>query len=253
MRSSSRFLLGRSSLLLFSSSTPTRNQHHAARIKYWPQKRSIPENFCFTAEQKYRAKSIPRDTGKIPKDFVLSMLYRHQPCVVSYLWSFCSADPRVVLDGKKHLREVLQQLRAEGYVSFEKNFHTQEWEAHLTRERYDDVRSMIKSTLFAAEKREEKNLLPLSKISLNTELKNPSVEALSASDKEDHLAKLEKQLALTTQKLTQYQFVEMDYVPYTDLNGKVKFMWWYETSSLSPQESMVLLDSDEKASKLEAN
>lgn len=253
MRCSSRFLLGRSSLLFFSSSTATRDHQHGARIKYWPLKRNIPENFCFTAEQRYRATSIPRDTGKIPKDFVLSMLYRHQPCVVSCLWSFCVSDPRIVLDGKKHLREVLQQLRAEGYVTFEKNFHTREWEAHLTRERYDDVRSIVKSALFAAEQREEKKLLSPSKSSLNTELINPSVEALNASEKEDHLAKLEKQLALTTKKLSQHQFVEMDYVPYTDLNGKVKFMWWYETSSLSPQESMGLLDIDENAPKLETN
>lgn len=221
-------------------------------MKHWPQKRRIPENFSFTSEQRYRAKSIPRDTGKIPKDFVLSILYRHQPCVVSHLWSLCAADPRIVLDSKKHLREVLQQLRSEGYVTFEKNLHSQEWESHLTRERYNDVRKIVKSALFSTGSTKEQNISPTAESSFDTVSLDVSTNALSTTERVAELKKLEEQLAQTTKNLAKYQFTEIDYLPYTDLNGKVKFMWWYETSSIPPAESMGLL-SDEAAPKLEEN
>lgn len=252
MRPSSLLLIRKNAVRLLPSSVGGAEYHRPSRMKHWPRKREIPENFAFTPEQRYRAKSIPRDTGKIPKDFVLSILYRHQPCEVSDLWSFCLADPRIVLDGKRHLREVLQQLRAEGYVTFEKNLHSQKWEGHLTRERYEDVRRIVKSALFSVESSDEASFPPAIESSLNTEAVDTPLESLSASEKAVQLETLEKELALTTQKLAKYQFVEIDYLPYTDLNGKVKFMWWYETSSLPPQEATGLLE-EETTPKLEGN
>lgn len=212
-------------------------KYFAARIKNWPAQ-NIPSNFSFTSEQIFKAKFIPRDTGKIPKEFVLSVLYRHQPCEVSELWSFCARDPRIVLDSKKHLRDVLQEMRSEGYITFEKNTHSHQWECHLTRERHKEVRELVlNSTCSIGES---------SEYPAQADLLKEEEEELSTEKKAHRLRELEKKLEKSTRALHQFQNIESDYLPYTDLNGKVNFMWWYETVDVSDKRKVELPIDNEK-------
>lgn len=236
----------RSVSLLFQSGvhTPHGTRYNAARIKNWPLQ-NIPSNFAFTTEQKMRAKFIPRDTGKIPRDFVLSVLYRHQPCEVSALWNYCSSDPRVVLDSKKHLRDVLQQMRSEGFINFEKNLNSQVWECYLTREKYEYVRNLVRSNSSLHATADAENSIAGT---LTNEMSQTDNITLTPKSEEEHpttpivdlqgkMLQLEHELAETTKQLSKYQHVEADYLPYTDLNGKVNFMWWYETTDCATESS----------------
>lgn len=217
---------------------PHNTAYHAARLKHWPRQK-IPQNFNFLTEQKFKAKAIPRDTGKIPRDFVLSVLYRHQPCNVHELWDLCAMDPKMVLDSKRHLRLVLQQIRAEGFLVFEKNLETQHWECHLTRERYQEVRLLVvdsAGTKMEGEELEDAGAFP------EEELRE-KISSMSLKEKEEYLHSLEKRLAETTAELRKYQQVTADYLPYTDLNGKVHFMWWYEVEDANGKTALPHADS----------
>lgn len=200
----------------------------AAKMKHWPTQ-SIPENFAFLDEQRYRSKAMPRDTGKIPRDFVLSVLYRHQPCEVSQLWGHCVADPQIVLDSKRHLREVLQQARAEGFVAFEQDAGTQAWLCTLTRERFEDVRAIVAAKTEAAEQYAGLR----GAAAAETADIAARFHEMDEQTKEKHRKLLQEEVRQTTQRLRRFQRTEIDYLPYTDLNGRVNFMWWYESSDVT--------------------
>ncbi|CCW67924.1 unnamed protein product [Phytomonas sp. Hart1] len=197
--------------------------YNAAKMKHWPSQK-VPENFAFTPEQRLKAKALPRDTGAIPKAFVLSVLYRHQPCEVGALWGHCVEDPQIVLDSKLHLREVLQQARSEGFISFEMDPITHHWLCHLTRERYEEVRSLVVTRNSGIEQGLKQR--PAADETANL---SRGFEAMDQETKKRHLERLTEQIAEVATHLRHFQRTEIDYLPYTDLNGKVNFMWWYET------------------------
>lgn len=204
--------------------TPRGVAYRGARMRQWPVQK-IPDNFEFTEEQRFRAKSIPRDVGKIPRDFVLSVLYRHQPCEVAGLWEHCANDPGVVLDSKRHLREVLKQAREEGFITFERDTVSNEWLCFLARERYEEVRQIAAARAEASEV--HSGLRGVS--ATETSAYAGRFREMNETAKSEHARRLEEEVAATTRHLRSFQRKEIDYLPYTDLNGKVNFMWWYET------------------------
>ncbi|CBZ28684.1 conserved hypothetical protein [Leishmania mexicana MHOM/GT/2001/U1103] len=205
--------------------TPHGSRYNAARMKNWPVQ-EVAQNFNFTNEQRFKAKTMPRDTGKIPRDFLLSVLYRNQPCEVGSLWEHCLNDPQIVLDSKRHLRDVLQQARAEGFVSFEKDAVTDRWVCHLTRERFEEVRALVGARAEAQDLYSGLRGASATETSAYSE----SFREMNEDTKREHLRLLSEQVTDTTTHIRKFQRMEMDYLPYTDLNGKVNFMWWYEMS-----------------------
>lgn len=208
-------------------------KYNAARMKSWPQQ-EVPANFKFTEEQRFRTKAMPRDTGKIARDFLLSVLYRHQPCEVSTLWEHCMADPQIVLDSKKHLRDVLQQARSEGFVSFEQEPVSRRWVCHLARERYEEVRSIVSAKMEATEQYSGMR----GAAATETADFSAAFQDMNEETKREHLKVLTEQVSETSQHLRKFQKTEIDYLPYTDLNGKVNFMWWYETVDAKENASL---------------
>lgn len=215
-----------------------------AKIKNWPEQK-IPDDFRFTDEQRFRLKAMPRDIGRIPRDFVLSVVYQNQPCEVDKLWDMCSTDPRCVLDSKRHLRAVLKQAREEGWITFEKSQDVaaseSQWTCVLTRERFSEVKQIISGHVEAS---------ATSGVGLRGANLAETTEALQAfkemneDAKATHLRLLKEQVKLTTERLRRFQRTEVDYLPYTDLNGKVQFMWWYETRDQTAPASETLPESD---------
>lgn len=219
--------------------TPKGQQvYNAAKMKNWPEQK-IPPNFNFTAEQRFRVKAMPRDIGRIPRDFVLSVLYRHQPCPVDGLWDLCSADPAAVLDSKRHLREVLKQAREEGFVTFDKN-ERDEWTCTLCRERYEEVRRIVNHR---NETGATMSSLRGSSVAETSEY-SQTFQEMNDEARAEHLKLLQEQVALTSEKLRKFQKTEIDYLPYTDLNGKVNFMWWYESRDQSAKAGDSLPESE---------
>lgn len=203
---------------------PRGTSYNGAKVKNWPEQ-TIPENFQFREEQKFKLRPMPRDTGKIPRDFVLSVLYRQQPCPVDQLWQKCAEDASCVLDSKRHLRDVLKAAREEGFLTFERGAQPGEWTCSIARERFQEVRAMV---LQKVENMPGQMQSMRGSSATDTAAFAEAFRELNDEAKAEHLRKLTAEVAATTEKLKSFQRMEMDYLPYTDLNGKVQFMWWYE-------------------------
>lgn len=237
-----------------------------ARFKAWPQQK-VPANFSLLPEQRWSMLPIQRDTGKVPRNFVLKILYFQQPCAVEQLWRLCTQDSECVLDSKRHLREVLKQCRDEGFVTFSKETTssseasagaavaggsaggavgaaTTSWTCTLTRERFEEVRAMV-------------NMLPDSAGSaMSAGMRGDAASGTSDSaevfrglddaEKVKHLEQLRAQTEAANQLLSAFQRIEIDYLPYTDLHGKVNTMYWYDSVDQAPK----LADKEGKDEKL---
>ena len=204
---------------------PRGTNYQGARMKHWPTT-PPPKNLNLTREQRLRMEALPRDVGMIPRDFVLNVLYLNQPCEVDKLWEMCTEDPTSVMESKRHLRAVLKQCREEGFVYFERDTGTDGWICLLTRERFEEVRAMAKT---AAE-----NATPASVSVLRgsavaeTAAIAEKFESFDEETQKKHAAELAEAVKATNEAVRKYQRTEIDYLPYTDINGKVNFMWWYD-------------------------
>lgn len=216
--------------------TPHSVSYNGAKMKHWPEQ-EIPADFRFTPEQRFTLRAMPRDTGRIPRNYVLGVLYRNQPADVQSLWEHCCADPATVLDSKRHLREVLKQARSEGFIHFERAGGSDEgeWMCLITRERYEEVKGMVSMEPSAA----LEGGVMKGEAANDTEAYAKEFSTMNRDEKEIHLSKLREQVGLTSGKLREHTRTEVDYLPYTDLNGKVNFMWWYETKSGAPSSPRI--------------
>lgn len=217
-----------------------------ARFKRWPRQQ-LPHNLAFLPEQKWTMKPLPRDTGKIPRDFVLTVIYKMQPVNVADLWDLCTCEAGCVLDSKRHLRAVLKQAREEGWLLFEKDAAADAWICSLTRERFEEVRSMAQQD--AATQTAAHAGLRGQAAEQTTE-NSSAFEHMTVDEKRQHLAQLQTALRSSNERVERFQRTEVDYLPYTTLHGKVDFMWWYESKDVSNTAPGGGADSAEGATAL---
>lgn len=204
---------------------PFGTAYPGAKMKHWPRQQ-LPTNLKLRPEDRLRMSAIPRDVGRIPRDFVLNVLYHNHPCEVEKIWDLCVRDPTVVLDSKRQLRALLRQCRDEGFVSFERAAENDGWVCVLTRERFAEVRDLATA---AAQKAVPTNVSVLRGSAMaETTAGMASYESMDLEARERHLAALAAAVEETSATARKFQRAEVDYLPFTDLNGKVGFMWWYD-------------------------
>jgi hypothetical protein len=205
--------------------------YRGARMRTWPRQQ-LPHNLSFLPEQRWAMKPIPRDIGRVPRDFVLSVVYKAQPVNVGELWDLCTGEAGCVLDSKRHLREVLKQAREEGFLVFEKDVGANTWVCSLARERFEEVRTIV-ITDSANQTAAQAGLR--GRAAERTTESSTAFEAMDATDKVTHVAQLRDALRASNQRVERFQRTEVDYLPFTTLNGKVDFMWWYESRDVSAE------------------
>lgn len=239
-----------------------------ASMKNWP-KQQIPQNFNMLQEQRRKGRMFPRDVGRVPRDFVLRVLFTEQPVPVEDLWSACNSDSECVLEGKNHLRQILKQCRDEGFLVFEKqsvdingmcvgqqvsrqykrsNETVEKWCCVLTRERYADcqeIASMSQQNTESNASAEDLGLQGDAAVSTDSS-RQEAMDTLSSSGgagfssaKHHHVQQLLKAISMTKTPLRKYERYTIDYLPYTDANGRVSTMWWYETEEKKDAEMML--------------
>jgi len=159
-------------------------------------------------------------------EFVLAILYYNQPVQIKNLWDLCRSIPLVPLDSRRHLRQVIHQARLEGWIHFEKTDRI--WMAYPTRERYNELKTTVcewreKWLKQQGSKNYNKNM-PCGDTLLSF------ANRLPASDTDVHYDRIGEQLNRIKPMLNKHEHTKIAYLPYTDPNGKVNFMWWYDSA-----------------------
>ena len=125
---------------------------------------------------------------------------------------------------------MLKQAREEGYLVFEKDEGADNWTCTLTRERFEEVRSMVQED--SATQTAAHAGLRGKAADKTTEL-GAAFRQMTREEKTEHLSQLREALRASNERVEEYQRTEAEYLPYTTLNGRVEFMWWYESRDVS--------------------
>ncbi|CCW59835.1 unnamed protein product [Phytomonas sp. EM1] len=88
-------------------------------------------------------KAIPRDLGDLPRNYVLKLLYFHQPIRLIDFWEVCKQQDDVPLDSAKHLRLVLKIAKLQKWVYAEKNQTNNLYYYYIHQSRMHEVKDMI--------------------------------------------------------------------------------------------------------------
>eukprot|EP00760_Papus_ankaliazontas_P020906 PhM_4_TR18607/c0_g1_i1/m.30928 len=222
----------------------------AAKIAGHPESIQVPKNFRWH-DPLMEQVPLPRGTCAEPLYFVLSVIYYNQPCRMAQLWSLCSQVPFVPLDSRRHLRQVVHQARHEGWVFFEKNAETHQWYVYPTRERHEELKVLVRGWREAWMQRvaagsggsEPANVAE--RTQSTTAPANAAFQNMSPQDRVAHMEKVQEQLFALQTKLAKHERTSMDYLPYTDPNGRVHFMWWYDTTGTRSKARELGMDDDD--------
>ena len=213
----------------------------AAKLKHHPDIIKVPDNFRWHRHI-FDHVALPRGTSGKPMNFVLSVLFYNQPCRLDSLWTKCLEVPGIPLDSRRHLRQVTHQARMEGWIYFEKKEDTH-WYVYFAPDRYEEVKFLVNSwrqdwiesigdsAKHAASSKEVVN-----------------VDSEKAEAKKEHMDHIRQALVDANKRLGDHERTTIDYLPYTDPNGKVNFMWWYEMAVGSQTKSVEAVEDEPRRS-----
>ena len=148
----------------------------------------------------------------------------------------------IPLDSRRHLRQVIHQARMEGWIYFEKK--EEHWYVYFCQDRYEEAKYLVSKW------RTDwiKNISG-----------NPHQSTITGSlgklsdakpvDKLEHMKRMREALVEANKKLSAFERTTIDYLPYTDPNGKVNFMWWYESAIKSENKGSNTLDAPSEPRK----
>ncbi|KAG8347547.1 hypothetical protein ERJ75_001027200 [Trypanosoma vivax] len=169
-------------------------------------------------------KSIPRDLGEIPRNYVLKLLFFHQPARLVDLWTICKEYDDVPLDSAKHLRLVLKIAKLQRWVYAEKNQTNNLYYYYIHQSRMREVQEMVRVS--DIRKREEESL----------QVENEQA-LLREKQQRDQVALDEKIVALQNiliSNIAQIREFDPAYVcekQYVTEGGVVNVVWGFEANT----------------------
>lgn len=114
---------------------------------------NIRELFKKPLEQN-NIKAVPRDLGELPRNYVVKLLFFHQPVRLLDLWEICKQHDDVPLDSARHLRLVMKIAKVQKWVYAEKNQSNNMYYFYVHQSRTHEVQQMVRQDEIAKRERE---------------------------------------------------------------------------------------------------
>ncbi|EKG01699.1 hypothetical protein TCSYLVIO_007299 [Trypanosoma cruzi] len=168
-------------------------------------------------------KAIPRDLGEIPRNYVIKLLFFHQPIRLVDLWSVCKEHDDVPLDSAKHLRLVLKIAKLQRWVYAEKNQTNNLYYYYIHQSRVREVQEMVRAD--EVRKKEKESLEAVEAEKLRREEDENRRMAL-----DDKILALQSILISNVAQIQQFDPAFVQAKPYVTEGGAVNVAWgWHGT------------------------
>ncbi|RNF25600.1 uncharacterized protein Tco025E_02096 [Trypanosoma conorhini] len=168
-------------------------------------------------------KAIPRDLGEIPRNYVLKLLFFHQPIRLVDLWSVCKEHDDVPLDSAKHLRLVLKIAKLQRWVYAEKNQTNNLFYYYIHQSRVREVQEMVRAD--EVRKKEEESLQAVEAENLRREENERRRTAL-----DEKILVLQNLLVSNVAQIQQFDPAFVQAKPYVTEAGAVNVAWGWHGS-----------------------
>ncbi|RHW74249.1 hypothetical protein DPX39_010017200 [Trypanosoma brucei equiperdum] len=163
-------------------------------------------------------KAIPRDLGEIPRDYVLRLLFFHQPIRLVDLWTICKEHDDVPLDSAKHLRLVLKIAKLQRWVYAEKNQTNNLYYYYVHQSRMQEVQQMVRAS--EVRKKEQESLREIEAEKLRMEEQERRKVAL-----DENIVALQNALVSNIAQIQEFDPGFARSKPYVTESGAVNVGW----------------------------
>lgn len=216
---------------VWADSMPNYTEHHMATSKYV---RHRPEFMALRTQYEQNEKhkflrSIPRDLGQVPRDYLIRLLYFNQPCTTDTLWTLAKADNACPLDSKRHLKQVMKIATLQNWVIFEKNQTNNLYYATVHSNKSKEAQDLLyqhRRKLEVSEKDGEKKVVEVKK-----QEKTKRSEGLDMA-----ITQLQQQLITCVVKLQEHNPALIKELPCVTEKGGINFHWYDNQRRLATQQ-----------------
>ncbi|CAD2215248.1 hypothetical protein AGDE_03336 [Angomonas deanei] len=163
-------------------------------------------------------KAIPRDLGELPRNFLIKLLFFHQPIRLLDLWEVCKQQEDVPLDSAKHLRLVLKVARLQKWVYTEKNQTNNMYYYYVHQSRTHEVQKMVRADEVARKEQENR-------AAEEAEGLQSQAEAEQQSSLDSRIQAMQNILAHNIGSIRDYDPQYVEEKPYVTESGAVNFTW----------------------------
>ncbi|RNF05677.1 hypothetical protein TraAM80_04398 [Trypanosoma rangeli] len=171
-------------------------------------------------------KAIPRDLGELPRNYVLKLLFFHQPIRLVDLWSVCKEHDDVPLDSAKHLRLVLKIAKLQRWVYAEKNQTNNLFYYYIHQSRVQEVQDMVRAD--EVHKKEKESLETVEAEKLRREENERRRTVL-----DEKIMALQNILVSNVAQIQQFDPAFLHAKPYLTKDGAVDLAWGWRGNESS--------------------
>lgn len=181
---------------------------------------NIRELFKKPLEQN-NIKAVPRDLGELPRNYVVKLLFFHQPIRLLDLWELCKQHNDVPLDSARHLRLVLKIAKLQKWVYAEKNQTDNLYYYYVHQSRTHEVQQMVRQDEVVKRARE-------TEAKAQAMQKEEERQTRQAQSLDDRIIALQNTLVSNVGHIRAFDPAFVDAKPYVMESGAVNCAWHWE-------------------------
>lgn len=166
-------------------------------------------------------KAIPRDLGELPRNYVVKLLFFHQPIRLLDLWEICKQHDDVPLDSARHLRLVLKIAKLQKWVYAEKNQSNNLYYFYVHQSRTHEVQQMVRQDEVL---KRERDAQATAEQVRKEEMKGER----EAQNLDDRIVSLQNTLVSNIGHIRAFDPAFVDSKPYVLESGAVNCAWYWD-------------------------
>ncbi|GET88132.1 hypothetical protein, conserved [Leishmania tarentolae] len=200
---------------------------------------NIRELFKKPLEQN-NIKAVPRDLGELPRNYVVKLLFFHQPIRLLDLWELCKQHDDVPLDSARHLRLVLKIAKLQKWVYAEKNQTDNLYYYYVDQSRTHEVQQMVRHDEVVKRAQETRKKAQAMQ-------REEERQAREAQSLDDRIIALQNTLVSNVGHIRAVDPAYVEAKPYVMASGAVNCAWhWEEAANTAAQSASSHAEEDSK-------
>jgi hypothetical protein len=189
---------------------------------------NIRELFKKPLEQN-NIKAVPRDLGELPRNYVVKLLFFHQPIRLLDLWEICKQHDDVPLDSARHLRLVMKIAKLQKWVYAEKNQSNNLYYFYVHQSRTHEVQQMVRHDEIVKRERD-------AQAAAEELRKQEAHREQAAQSLDDRIVAMQNTLVSNMGHIRAFDPAFVDAKPYVMESGAVNCAWHWDGVRSSASE-----------------
>ncbi len=215
----------------FEDTMPNHTELHMATSKWTPGRpefKALRAQYDRPETQKW-IRSIPRDLGQIPRDYIIRLLYFNQPCTTDTLWTLAKADDACPLDSKRHMKMVMKIATLQNWIIFEKNQTNNLYYATVHPNKSKEAQDLLYQHRRKMELAETESAKKVDEV--KKQVKTKRSEGLDMA-----ITQLQHQLITCVVKLQEHNPALIKELPCVTESGGINFHWYDNQRRIAKQQ-----------------